>query len=107
MGEARQATPGRFKQAPYAVPVRDLGAVDAGFDHQPLGIHEDVALRLPRTFLRPSKPLCSPPTPLVFTDCESTMPALGSGSGPSCSLNVRCKARFMPSQIPSILHLLK
>jgi len=45
VGEARQATPGRFKQAPYAVLVRDLGAVEAGFDHQPLGIHEDVALR--------------------------------------------------------------
>jgi len=44
VGEARQATPGRFKQVPYAVLVRDLGAVGGLRDHQPLGIHEDVAL---------------------------------------------------------------
>src|SRR5215210_3831800 len=31
----------------------------------------------PRTFLPPSYPLCSPPTPLVLADWESTIPAVG------------------------------
>ena len=48
----------------------------------------------PLTFLPPSKPLCSPPTPVVFTDWASTMPALGSGSRPSFRLKRRRSARF-------------
>src|SRR5918993_752387 len=39
-------------------------------------------LFLPLTFLPPSKPLCSPPTPVVLDDWESAMPALGSGCLP-------------------------
>ena len=34
---------------------------------------------LPFTFLAPSYPRCSPPTPDVLTDWLSTMPALGRG----------------------------
>ena len=62
---------------------------------------------LPRTFLPPSYPRCSPPTAVVLADCESTMPALGSGSRPSFSLSWRRIARFVRSQVPSILHALK
>ena len=62
---------------------------------------------LPRTFLPPSNPRCSPPTPVVFTDCASTMPALGSGSRPSFSLNRLRRTRFIRSQSPSIRHFLK
>ena len=62
---------------------------------------------LPRTFLPPSKPLCSPPTPVLLADCASTMPALSSGSLPSFSLNSRRIVRFNLSQVPSSLHALK
>jgi hypothetical protein len=62
---------------------------------------------LPRTFLPPSTPLCAPPTPVVFADWLSTIPALGSGSLPSFSLNRRRKRRFIRSQMPSMRHLLK
>jgi hypothetical protein len=97
---------GRFEQAPDAGLVGHPRAVNAGLDHQAFRVHEDVALA-PLTFLPPSKPLCSPPTPLVFADWLSTIPALGSGSRPSCPLNRRRIARFILSQVSSILHALK
>jgi hypothetical protein len=50
--------------------------MDLDFEHQTLRIYKQVALNLPFTFLPPSYPL-SPPTPVVFTDWLSTMPALG------------------------------
>jgi hypothetical protein len=65
-----------------------------------------MCLFRPRTFLPPSKPLCSPP-PVVFADCASTMPALGSGSQPSRYLSRLLISRFTRSQVPSIRHLLK
>ncbi len=61
-----------------------------------------MCLLRPRTFLPPSKPLCSLPTPVVFTDCASTIPALGSGSRHNFSLRSRRIARFIRSQVPSI-----
>src|SRR5215217_570713 len=64
-------------------------------------------LFLPLTILPPSKPLCSPPTPVVLADCASTMPALGSGSRPSFSLNSRRIGWFILSQVPSSFHALK
>src|SRR5215211_7901323 len=60
---------------------------------------------LPRTFLFPSYPRCSPPTPVVFVDWESAMPALGSGSLPK---RLRTRSRNAPlrrSKVPSIRHL--
>ena len=60
----------------------------------------------PLTFLPPSKPLFSPPTPVVFTDRASTMLALGSGSRPRSRLKRRRSARFIVSHVPSMLHLL-
>ena len=97
---------GRFEQAPDAVLVGHPRAVDAGLDHQAFRVHEDVALAAPH-LLAPVEVLCSPPTPLVFADWLSTIPALGSGSRPSCPLNRRRIARFILSQVSSILHALK
>jgi hypothetical protein len=45
--------------------------------HEAFVVHKDVTLRLPLTFLPPSKPLSSPPTAVLFTDWLSTIPALG------------------------------
>ena len=66
-----------------------------------------MCLLRPRTFLPPSKPLCSPPTPVVLADCASMMPALGSGWRPNFSLNRWRRARFLTCQVPSIRHFLK
>jgi hypothetical protein len=51
-------------------------------------------------------PLLAAP-PVVLADCESTMPALGSGFRPSFSLKRRRNALFSFSQVPSSLHALK
>ena len=84
---------GRFEQAPDAVLVGHPRAVDAGLDHQAFRVHEDVALAAPHL--------------LAPVEALSTMPALGSGSRPSFSLDIRRIARFILSQVPSILHALK
>jgi hypothetical protein len=53
--------------------------MDLGEEHQSLRVHEQMTLRVPLTFLAPSYPRSSPPTPVVFTDWLSTIPALGWG----------------------------
>ena len=60
----------------------------------------------PRTFLLPSYPLCSPPTPVVLADWESAMPALGSGFLPSCARSRSRRTAFSRSKVPSTRHLL-
>jgi hypothetical protein len=80
--------------------------MDPGLDHKPFRVHENVAFPAAH-LLAPSKTLCSPPTPVVFADWLSTIPAPGSGSLPSFSLNRWRKRRFIRSQIPSMRHLLK
>jgi hypothetical protein len=57
--------------------VHDLGAVDLRLEHETLGVYQDVALLRPFTFFPPSYPRCSAPTAVLFTDWESTTPALG------------------------------
>src|ERR671916_1742375 len=58
------------------------------------------------TFLPPSYPLCSPPTPVVFADCESTMPALGCGFLPERTRKTWRRAAFSRSHVPSMRHFL-
>jgi hypothetical protein len=48
--------------------------VDLGFKHQSFCVHQQVTLRMPRTFFAPSiASLFSPPTPVVLADWESTI----------------------------------
>ena len=61
---------------------------------------------LPWTFLAGSKPRSVPPTPVVLTDWESTIAALGSGFLPSRARRVSRNAEFRRSQVPSMRHLL-
>jgi hypothetical protein len=103
----RQTRASRFEQHSDAVLVWDLRAVHPGFDHETFSRSTSRCRFLPRIFLPPSKPLCSPPTPVVLADCASTIPALGSGSLPSFSLNSRRIVRFNLSQVPSSLQVLK
>jgi hypothetical protein len=60
---------------------------------------------MPRTFLLPSYPLCSPPTPVVLVDWESAMPALGSGFLPKRVRSRSRKAALSRSNVPSVPHL--
>jgi hypothetical protein len=76
--------------------------VEFGFEHQTLGVHQQVALRVPRTFLLPSYPLCSPPTPVVLMLWESAMPALGSGSLPKRLRNSSRNAALSRSKVPTL-----
>ncbi len=55
----------------------------------------------PLTFLPGSKPRPSPPTPMVLTDCESAIPALGCGSRPMRTRVLRRSASYSLSQVPS------
>jgi hypothetical protein len=61
---------------------------------------------LPSTFLAGSKPRSVPPTPVVLTDWESTIAALGSGFLSSRARRVSRNAAFRRSQVPSMRHLL-
>jgi site-specific DNA recombinase len=55
--EAREAVLGRFEQALYAVLVGDLRAVYPRLDHEPFGVHEDVALPAPNLLAAVKAPL--------------------------------------------------
>jgi membrane protein DedA with SNARE-associated domain len=60
----------------------------------------------PRTFLCPSYPLCSPPTPVVLMVCESAIPALGSGFLPERVRTTSRRAALSRSKVPFIVHFL-
>jgi hypothetical protein len=86
MRKARKPLLDEFHKRFYAiVAVEDVRRVDLRLEHQPLGVHKQMALRVPFTFLPASKPRSSAPTPpVVLTLWLSTMPALGCGfSSPS------------------------
>jgi hypothetical protein len=61
---------------------------------------------MPRTFFPPSYPLCSPPTPVVLADCESTMPALGLAFLPEQPRNRSHITALSLSHVPSMRHFL-
>src|SRR5829696_5749612 len=96
----------RVKQQPDSIFVWNFGAVYLGFEHQPLGVDEQVALRMPSTFFAGSKPRSVPPTPVVLVVWESTIPALGSGSLPRRTRKSSRSSAFKRSQVPSMRHLL-
>jgi hypothetical protein len=84
----------------------DLRAVDLRLvEYQSLGVHQGVSLPASRTFLFPSYPLCSAPTPLVFADWESAIPALGSGFLPKRTRSRSPDAALSCSKVPSTRHL--
>src|SRR5215218_3325937 len=60
---------------------------------------------LPRTFLFPSYPRCSPPTPVLFEDWESAIPALGSEFLPKRLRTRSRNAALSRSKVPSMRHL--
>jgi hypothetical protein len=57
---------------------------------------------LPSTCLAGSKPRSEPPTPVVLTDWESTMAALGWGSLPNRARKASRNAALRRSQVPSM-----
>jgi hypothetical protein len=78
--------------------------VDLRLEHQPLGVHKQMALRVPFTFLPASKPRSSAPTTaVVLTLWLSTMPAaLGCGFLPKRTRALRRSASCSSSQVPSM-----
>jgi hypothetical protein len=62
---------------------------------------------LPSTFFAGSKPRYWPPTPVLFTDWESTIPALGWGFVPNLARNASRSAAFRRSKVPSTRQVLK
>ena len=56
----------------------------------------------PLTFLAPSYPRPSPPTPVVFSDWLSTTPALGSGSRLMRTRTRLRSAACVLSQVPTL-----
>ena len=63
MRKARKPLLDEFHKRFYAiVAVEDVGRMDLRFEHQPLGVHKQMALRGPFTFLPASKPRSSAPT---------------------------------------------
>jgi len=71
------------KQASPAVPIREVGAVHARGQDEPVGVHQDVTLS-PRKTLRPIvAPRSGPPARLVLTAWLSITAALGSRARPS------------------------
>jgi hypothetical protein len=77
--KAPRALARRLQQQPNAIFVWDFGAVYLGFEHQTFRVEEQMALRMPSTFLAGSKPRSWPPPPVVLSDWESTIAALGFG----------------------------
>jgi hypothetical protein len=61
---------------------------------------------LPRTFLLPSYPRASPPTPVVLVVWESAMPGLDSGALPKRARNSLRRAALSRSKVPSLRHFL-
>jgi hypothetical protein len=60
---------------------------------------------MPRTFLLPSYPLCSPPTPVVLVVWESAIPTLGRGFLPKRLRSRSRNAALSRSKVPSMRHL--
>jgi hypothetical protein len=60
---------------------------------------------LPRTFLLPSYPHCSPPTPVLLEDWESAIPPLGSGFLPKRLRTRSLNAALSRSKVPSMRYL--
>jgi hypothetical protein len=84
----RQARTSRFEQPTDAVLVWDLGAVDLGFDHQTLGVHQQMPLPAADVLASVEAPLLAAYPGALGLLCASTIPALGSGSLPSFFLKV-------------------
>ena len=61
---------------------------------------------LPSTSLAGSKSRSLPPTPVVLTDWESTMPALGSGFLHNRARKLWRNAALSRSHVPSMRHVL-
>ena len=62
---------------------------------------------LPSTFLAGSNPRSFPPTPVVLSDWESTIDALGLGSLPSRTRKSSRNSALRRFHVPSMRHLLK
>ena len=83
MREAREASPYPLQKEPDAVLVGDPGAVCTRASSTRPSVSTSRWRLLPLTFFAGSKPRSFPPTPVVLTDWESTIAALGLGSLPS------------------------
>src|SRR4051794_16668017 len=77
MREAGKALVRLAQQRLDALVVHDLGAVDLRLESTKPSVSTRMWRLRPLTFLPPSKPRCSPPTAVLFTDWLSTTPALG------------------------------
>ena len=104
MRKARKPLLDEFHKRFYAiVAVEDVRRVDLRLEHQPLGVHKQMALRVPFTFLPASKPRSSAPTAVVLTLWLSTMPAaLGCGFLPKRTRALRRSVSCSSSQVSSM-----
>src|SRR5918994_173990 len=76
----RQTRTSRFEQTTDAVLVWDLRAVHLGFDHQTLGVHQQMPLPAADILASVEAPLLAAYPGALGLLCASTIPALGSGS---------------------------
>ena len=82
----------------HAIAVHDVSGMDHGTQHEPFGVHQQMAACVLLTFLPPSKPRC-PPTPLVFTDWLSMLTESVSEIG-----DLSVEARSIAPVCPSAIH---
>ena len=94
-----------LQQRLYPIAVEDIRRVHYfRFENQTLCIYEQMALCPFTSFLPESYPRSPPTTPVVFTDCESTMAALGWVFRLMCGRAgaLAERAAFSFSQVPSL-----
>src|SRR5215217_5239262 len=85
MLEARKLYLCPLKEHLNPVPIHELAACTLASSTKPC-VSTSKWRFLPFTFLPPSYPRCSPPTPVLLTDRLSTIPAPGWGSRPTGSV---------------------
>ena|SRR5215217_789883 len=107
MAEARKSRICPMQQRLDPFVIHHLGAVDLGFEHETLGIHQEVALAPFDLLASVVTSIFSADRGALETDWLSTTPALGWGSLFKRTLRRWRIARLILSQVPSIRHCLK
>ena len=82
-----------------------VGFADKGFEHQPFGVYDHMALA-PFDFLAAIVASYAPFS-VVLTDWLSILPALGVLSRPSCRRSCSRSAAFIRAHVPSLRQVLK
>jgi len=105
--EALKALPYALQKRLYPIAVEDVRRVHFRFEHQTLRISTSKWRFLPFTSFLPESYPRSLSMPVVFTDCESTMAALGWVFRLTRARRRFRRAAFSFSQVPSMRQVLK